>query len=88
MTQEHIDAIIAEFERRWRERTPPPGPNGREYKSIDDILPFSKVPWSETAGIIEGVTGQKRSVDHRLEIQPHITKCLRRLRREFPDLKW
>lgn len=89
LNQEQVTAVLQEWERRWRSRTPPPDERGvRQYKDIGDILPGSKVPWSETLSIVEKVTGTNRDLDHRLQLQGLLVKKLRQLRREFPDLKW
>lgn len=82
MTAEHISAIVREFERRWRERTP--------ARDVTEALPTSKVPWSEIHRIAGEITGDSKPhiMDRIAVLEVPIRKKLRQLRREFPDLQW
>lgn len=79
MNQEVIEKCVAEYERRYRERTPP--------KSIQHILPVSRVFRSEIRewAFQEGLIKQAEQSDLLtcVDLYNALEKCLKRLKKEF-----
>jgi hypothetical protein len=80
MTTDEIALLVAEYERKWRLYTP--------ARSPSRVLPASRVPWTEVYTFGADMMGRKWSIDDRIKLEPHITKLLKRLRREFPNERW
>lgn len=81
LTPQQVHSVCTEFERLWRSRHP--------AKCIADALPLYKVPWSEVLSkIVPMVSGRLGTVADRLVLDPAISKVCRKLRREYPDLRW
>lgn len=78
MTPEHIKAVVAEIERRWRERTP--------ATRVDEVNASYRVGrgemrrWCTEQGI------PLDEMDEGLEVE--LLRLFVRLRREFPDEMW
>lgn len=81
ITKEEIQAVLVEFERKWRSRVPATSPY--------DALPLYKVPWSEVLGsVMKAAIGRQGTFQDRVDLRLPINSVLRRLKKEFPNLQW
>jgi hypothetical protein len=74
------DAYVAELERRWRERQP--------ARNVDEVLAAGRVGRSEMRAWFREHLGRDMNLDDAEEVQPAVTRLMRKLRREFPQEVW
>jgi hypothetical protein len=80
VTRSERAAYVAEFERRFRERTP--------STDILSALPECRVGRSEMQAWAEECFGRKLVLDDYVELEAPIKRLLARLRKEFPEERW
>ncbi|NCV52736.1 MAG: hypothetical protein EBW65_09565 [Gammaproteobacteria bacterium] len=81
MDKEVIEKCVAEYERRYRLRTPP--------KEIQDVLPHSRVlkaeirEWAFEEGLIKQAEQSELLIC--IDFYEALGKCLKRLKKEFGE---
>lgn len=79
MIPEQYDLVIAEIERRWRERTP--------AKDINDLMAGFRVRNSEMRAFAER-NGFTLDTITDPEYQRRLSELMGRLKKEFPNENW
>lgn len=80
LTPEQEAAYVAEFERRFRERTP--------ARDVMDVLPETRVGRGEMRTWFQDAFGRAVDIDDTIQLDAPLRKAFKRLRREFPEEKW
>lgn len=80
MTKREVDQYVAEFERRFRERTP--------ARQIDEVIANHRVGRGEMRTWFAATFGRSITVDDVLDLQRPLKACFKKLRAEFPSDVW